>query len=80
MYDIIYACHYQLKLLLMERSFNLLLENKGGGGGGGGGEGGGGYNLFIKQKIDLKKNATKRTFTPNVWEDNCFFITLLKKY
>jgi len=23
MYDIVYACHYQLKFLLMERSFNF---------------------------------------------------------
>ena len=27
-----------------------------------------------------KKNATKKTFTANVWEDNFLFITLLKKY
>jgi len=53
----------------MERSFNLLLENKGGWA----------MICFLKQKLIWKK-CNKKTFTANVWEDNFLFITLLKKY
>jgi len=46
MYDIVYACHYQLKFLLMERSFNFRKK-------------GVGYNLFSKTKNDLKNQKKK---------------------